>query len=344
MATSILTAQQLESFVDNLIGAGNVVGVQRKDNKFAFAPLGKAKDIVWDYDVTLLPPKKYIMPQWETLIEFKIKDKVEVEEVVEKAPLTIVGVHPYDLRAINQLDRLFEEKHPESNYLKRRAAVTIIALTPARASKWSFWNSMDCAYVTSGFDLMLTDLGGRFAVEIGTSKGEEILKKHAKSGEASKDDLKKLEEVKLSLVKMCSAERKINANTAHMHKLLQGREKAPIWEDKAKTCYSCGSCNLICPTCWCFDVREELNLDLDKGRRYRVWDGCLLEDFAKIGSGENFRKERLERFRHRFYRKWTYLYTKLSEPACVGCGRCSSVCLPDIADPVKVFNTLKEEK
>jgi len=29
--------------------------------------------------------------------------------------------------------------------------------------------------------------------------------------------------------------------------------------------------------------------------------------------------------------------------ACVGCGRCASACLPDIADPVNLFNKLKEE-
>jgi ferredoxin len=51
-------------------------------------------------------------------------------------------------------------------------------------------------------------------------------------------------------------------------------------------------------------------------------------------------EERRDRYRHRFYRKWAYLFGKLDEPACVGCGRCSSVCLPDIADPVKVFNSL----
>lgn len=68
-----------------------------------------------DYDVTLLPPKKYIMPQWETLIKFKVKPEVKVEEVSDSSPVTIIGVHPYDLKAINQLDRLFEEKNPDEN-------------------------------------------------------------------------------------------------------------------------------------------------------------------------------------------------------------------------------------
>jgi len=32
----------------------------------------------------------------------------------------------------------------------------------------------------------------------------------------------------------------------------------------------------------------------------------------------------------------------LDDLACVGCGRCAAGCLPDIADPVNMFNKLKE--
>ena len=69
----------------------------------------------------------------------------------------------------------------------------------------------------------------------------------------------------------------------------------------------------------------------------------LLEDFAAVGHGENFRGARIDRYRHRFYRKGQYLHRKYGDIACVGCGRCASACLPDIADPVDVYNTLKED-
>ena len=115
-----------------------------------------------------------------------------------------------------------------------------------------------------------------------------------------------------------------------------------LWDERADKCLSCGGCNLVCPTCYCFDVKDEVDLSLKEGRRYRVWDGCVLEDFAKVGSGENFRERRAQRYRHRFYRKGMYLYDKYGHIACVGCGRCASACLPDIADPVAVYNALKE--
>lgn len=344
MKTLTITKENLTTFVDGLVKKGGCVGVTKKEGKFAFAPLKRASDLALDYDVALLPPKKYIMPQWETLVKFNARPEVKVEEVFESPELTIIGIHPYDLKAINQLDHLFEEKHRDENYLKRRAATTIIAMTPKKASKWSFWASMDSTSVTKGYDLLLTDIGNTYAVEVGTSKGEALLKKYTTTQEANSDDMKKLESVKRNVANICSADRKIKAAVLELKTMLETRRGSKLWEEKAEKCYSCGSCNLICPTCYCFDVREDMELDLKEGRRFRVWDGCLLEDFAKIGSGENFREERRDRYRHRFYRKWSYLFGKLDEPACVGCGRCSSVCLPDIADPVKVFNTLKEEK
>jgi hypothetical protein len=88
-----------------------------------------------------------------------------------------------------------------------------------------------------------------------------------------------------------------------------------------------------------------MNLDMKGGTRTRYWDGCLLQDFASIASGENFREKRAERFRHRIFRKSNYVPALIGgEIACVGCGRCSSGCLPDIADPVKIYNQLAEEK
>jgi ferredoxin len=61
-----------------------------------------------------------------------------------------------------------------------------------------------------------------------------------------------------------------------------------------------------------------------------------------VAGDHEFRKKRLERFRHRLYRKGKYVPEKISSPimACVGCGRCVSACLPDIANPVNVYNRL----
>jgi len=58
-----------------------------------------------------------------------------------------------------------------------------------------------------------------------------------------------------------------------------------------------------------------------------------------VAGGENFRENREERLRHRFFRKYAYLYTRYGKPYCCGCGRCVRQCLVSI-DPVAVINDL----
>ncbi|MCK5000044.1 MAG: 4Fe-4S dicluster domain-containing protein, partial [Anaerohalosphaera sp.] len=96
--------------------------------------------------------------------------------------------------------------------------------------------------------------------------------------------------------------------------------------------------------CYCFDVQDLVNWNLKDGQRERSWDGCLLKDFANVAGDHNFRKNKESRFRHRLYRKGKYVPTKIGgQVACVGCGRCIGACVPDIANPVAVYNRLLED-
>jgi ferredoxin len=214
-----------------------------------------------------------------------------------------------------------------------------VGIDPLSAGKWAFWSEMGSSTVDKGFDLWLTDIGGNYLVEIGTQKGEELLKL-AKTTAAIESDIKKRDELRGKLASLCKADRKLKKPVKELYSLFKKNYDSKLWEERAKKCYSCGSCNLVCPTCYCFDVRENVDLSLTSGQRERFWDGCLLEDFAMVGHGENFREDRSARYRHRLLRKMEYMVDKIGETACVGCGRCSSVCLPDIADPVKIIRDL----
>lgn len=60
----IISKTDFDDFVNNLIkdDSLNVIGVKSRGNKYAFAPLETANELRLDYDVTLLPPKKYFFP------------------------------------------------------------------------------------------------------------------------------------------------------------------------------------------------------------------------------------------------------------------------------------------
>lgn len=125
--------------------------------------------------------------------------------------------------------------------------------------------------------------------------------------------------------------------------LLEAGMNHPVWEEKAERCYSCGSCNLVCPTCYCFNVRDEFDWDMESGRRVREWDGCMLASFAAVAGGHNFRSSKTARYRHRYLRKGLYAPRRVTnEISCVGCGRCITACTAKIANPVDVFNRLLE--
>jgi ferredoxin len=336
-----LTKTALDNFVDVLIDSHKVIGVQAKGEKFNYAPLASAKDLRLDYDVTLQSPKQFVLPPREPLMTFERGSGYT--SCNDSEPVVIVGVHPYDMIAINQMDKLFCQDNADSHYIQRRRDLTIIACDVAKASKNVFAASMGTAVVREGFDILLTDIGGAFVAEAATDKGEPLLMKADGAVDVNDDDLILRKQV-WDKNKKELAKHQLECDTAYLPKLLDKAYDHKVWEEKAKTCFSCGSCNLVCPTCYCFDVQDDVDWDLKKGRRERCWDGCLLDGFTKVAGDHEFRKARADRFRHRLYRKAKYVPEKIGgEVACVGCGRCIDACLPDIANPVAVYNTLLED-
>ena len=341
MSIKKLSKEGFSNLVDSIIKTQKVYGVQAKSDKFDYDVLTSSKDLRLDYDVTLQAPRKYFQPPVETLLTFE-KDK-GYSSVMDCEKFVLLGIHPYDVAALNQMDKIFSQDNYDTHYMARRENATIIACDVVKASKNVFASSMGTAVVKSGFDVLLTDIDNGFVVEAATEKGEQILAMAKGAADASKKDLADRELVwdknKNELNKHA-----LNFSSHYIPKLLERGYSHKIWEEKAKTCFSCGSCNQVCPTCYCFNVIDDMNWDMKSGKRERSWDGCLLEGFTLVAGEHEFRKNKAGRFRHRLYRKGKYVPSKIDgEIACVGCGRCVGACLPDIANPVKVYNSLFEE-
>ena len=342
MGIKKLTKDAFNSFVNTLISAQqNVIGVQAKGDRFVFAPLVSAQDLRLDYDVTILPPKKYVQPPVETLLAYEVPATYKSVRPDEK--LVLIGVHPYDMIAINQMDILFSQDEYDTHYMDRRKNITIIACDVVTPSKNVFASSMQTAVVKEGYDILLTDIGDGYILDAPTEKGQALLQKAVDAAEPTEQDLKKRDDIQKQNQSRLDVH-KLKCKPSELPMLLEKGYEHPVWEEKARTCYSCGSCNLVCPTCYCFDVQDDINWDLKAGKRYRAWDGCLLESFALVAGEHNFRKARDARFRHRLYRKAKYVPAKIGgQIACVGCGRCVTACVPDIANPVEVYNRLFED-
>src|SRR4030042_2361762 len=340
----IIMKEDFDTFVNSLIDdkSLNVIGVKSRRDKFTFAPLETASELRLDYDVTLLPPKKYFFPQRETLFTYDLANGFSAKGFTAEAkPAIIIGVHPYDIVALLHMDEIFAETKSDPYYFEKRKSSIIIGVNIQKMSKWCFAPFMGCATIEYGYDLMLTDLGNRYAINIGSEKGEELLEKYAKNvSNALARDTQLVGQKKREIMNQSQQKFEFPSPEIIPEMLVKSYGESGFWEKHSETCLACGSCVLVCPTCYCFDVKDNPDLTLESGERIRTWDGCLLEDFAKIASGENFRPTRPTRYRHRYFKKGKHLYDQFGFVSCVGCGRCSSNCLPDIANPVSLFNDM----
>ncbi|HOO97739.1 MAG TPA: 4Fe-4S dicluster domain-containing protein [Caldisericia bacterium] len=311
-----------------------------KGKKFTFDRITDPSQAKFNYVRTILPPKKYLMPQKEQIVSFDLgKDVPEFKETVEAPKQVIVGVHPCDLRAVSLLDKVMLSGNTDPYYKARRENTVIIGIDGV-PDEYSYETSVMDLRVTEGFDLFLTDLGDTVLVDVATPKGKEIIVKiDAKA--ANSEQLSKREKAIESIKQMYTA--KIDTPAALIPLSLEGKWDHKVWDEMGARCLSCGQCILVCPTCYCFNVTDDLDLTMKAGVRTRQWDGCQLADFAMVGHGENFRDDAGARIRHRFHRKFKYHIDSHSQTFCTGCGRCWEYCPSDI-NLVDIANTITSEE
>ena len=307
MKNSVLVIDKkgLKSLVDGLIKEMEVVGVKPRHGKYVYDKIDSSGELCLDYDVTVMPPTKYLLPAREVLLKYKSGDKLDIEPVVETSPRAIIGVHPYEINAMQLLDEVFIAANPDPNYIARRQNTIIIGVDDLNPSPNSFAPSMGTNLVEKGFDLLLTDIGTAYMVTVGSEKGAELLTKYAQVREPTGDEIAKQKQVRDEA--LAKYQLSLDVPRERLPKLLEDNYDNPYWESRSETCLSCGSCVMVCPTCFCFDVSDEVALNLKEGERFRRWDGCMLVDFAKVATGENFRHDKTSRFRHRIFRKGKYI-------------------------------------
>ncbi len=338
MSFRVISKASLKQFVQALQQDFRVVGPKSVEGQYIFADLESADNLQLDYTQTVIPPKKYLLPQREELAQFKL-DGSQLESVFDRQPVVVLGVHTCDLHAIELLDKVFSTTYVDQHYQQRRENVYLIGIECLRpCTKHSFCKSMGTLTAPDNFDLHLTDLGGdEYAVDVGTERGAALLDKYAETRPATDADYRRLNAVLAE--KWPRFSYRLDFDVSELPALMRTSYQSPYWEELGKRCLACGSCTNVCPTCYCFNVQDEVDFALSVGKRTRVWDSCQLDEFATVAGGHDFRPSRASRQRHRFMRKGVYQYDAYHLLGCVGCGRCAQACLVHIS-PVETFNAL----
>src|SRR4030066_401440 len=240
----IISKSDFDEFVNAMINDGslNVIGVKSRRDKFAFGGLESARELRLDYDVTLLPPKKYFFPQRESLFTYSLSNGFSAKNPVKTKPMVIIGVHPYDIVALLHMDEIFRETKSDPYYFEKRKSSIIIGVNIQRMSKWCFAPFMGCATIEYGYDLMLTDLGNRYAINIGSEKGEELLEKYAKNvTNALARDMQLVGQKKREIVNMSQQKFEFSSPEIIPEMLVKSYGESWFWEKHSETCLACGS-------------------------------------------------------------------------------------------------------
>lgn len=323
--------------LDSASSAYTIAALTQKEGKTLFDVVQSSQDILLDYTPTVLSPKKFFFPQEEVFLEYTADGTLTPK--IEAPPLVLFGIHPCEANAIKIMDEAFAESNGDPNYLAKRDASVIICLDCKEVcDENAFCYNVKSNYADAGYDLLLQAVNGGYAITVNTEKGKTFAETYFSPKPADPAAVEQFQQDKQKAFSQYSPFKKLDT----LPEVFEANKSHAVWKEEGDKCLSCGSCIMVCPTCYCFDVADELALNLQKGQRIRRWDACMLSGFAKVGSGENFREDKEERLKHRIYRKFDYLMTKHGQSVCVGCGRCVRACLADIS-PKKIVEALTGE-
>jgi len=337
MNFKIMPKSAFSDWVDRLIGAYRVVGPKHKHGQYVFDELGSVDGLELHYPTSVLPPKKYLVPQKEVLLNYHL-DGSHLEIASKPEPTVILGIHTCDIHALKLFDTIFSQGFTDQHYQAHRDSVILVSMECLEmCGPNAYCRDMGTASATEGFDLHMIDLGDVYAFNVGTQKGADLFKGFRQAFDAMESDVVQINQVFAK--KWEAFPYRLEFDVHEMPELLHESFNSELWDELGQKCLACGSCTQVCPTCYCFDVTDEVDLQMEEGQRIRRWDSCQIHEFAMVAGGHNFRERLALRQRHRFMRKGKYQMDAFDMVGCVGCGRCASACLAGIT-PIDVFNEL----
>jgi ferredoxin len=337
MKLKILPKEDWIAWAENLCNDYRVFGPIASSGEYVFEEINSASRLVMDYSISILPPKKVINPQKEDLLSFDLENEV-IKPIYDTQPTIVLGAHTCDLYSIFLLDSAFLRGNLDQHYSNRREntiMISIECLNPC--TEHSFCKDMGTSSPPEEFDLHLTDIGNAYAIDVGSERGEGLIRGFNAIRNAEEDEYRILNKVLLDKRQRFPFRLQIDSDA--LPSLFSLNYHSEIWDELGDRCLGCGICTIVCPTCYCFNVLDEVDFSLSSGIRYRLWDSCQLNEFALTTGGIDFRADQADRQRHRFYRKYKYQTEAHGIVGCVGCGRCSKDCIVDIS-PIEVINQL----
>ena len=323
MTPYYIEKSSLKRMIDELARKQKVIAPTKEGSGFSFKVVSSGEEACLEFTNTTISPKSVFLPQLEELFTYDIKNgRVKDAKGDGDEPVALVGARPCDSSALLILDRVMGGKYVDSYFDQNRKRTFVVGLSCSKPEPTCFCNVFNTGPIEgAGDDISLTGIGNGYIARPRTDRGKEFIKEHPDCfREATKREVELFERESDRVIESMGNQLKTEGLPERMAKAFDD----PYWQELSRRCIECGVCSFVCPTCYCFEVTEEINGN--EGKRSRGWDTCLSCSFSRMAGGLDPRPTKQDRLKHRFYHKLQYIPVTFGAISCVGCGRCVSRC------------------
>ena len=305
-----------------------LAGPAKDNDGHTFRELSRDETPDLDYKKIKMSAKALVLPESEVMFTYSLDEKKKDHHILHEMPFddtprAAVGIRPYDAKAISILRKNFDtEDYTDPYFMRRYENLTLVGLAENEPAPENFSTSCGTGpFDEAHLDILLVDAGEEYIGKVLTEKGEKFACA-AGFAEAEAEVAATVEEYKKQAESRITSH--ISFDKIKAMSVLE-LHAAPFWEDLAFGCINCGTCTYACPTCWCFDIQDEVKGT--EGVRMRNWDTCASKMYSVHSTGHDPRQQGWQRTRNRFMHKMKYYADKYEDGImCVGCGRCVTQC------------------
>lgn len=329
--------EAFSAWLDTMTASYRLQGPARSGSRTVFREVSAAAELDLEGGRTMIPPGKvFFYRARQQLLQFDLQGRTSVTAPLASAePALLVGIRPCDLHALLYLDQTFKA---DPYYRAVRQKTLLLAVNCRRPTPYCFCASLGTGpfYKSlKGCDAVLTKLAEGWLVEpreetmarLLAGDGKPVSEQHwqekAAQEQAARSNFEKSIELK------------------GLEPILRRNQEHPVWSrTAAERCLSCTNCVMVCPTCFCHEIRDRVEMDLRQAVRYRQWDACQDLAFAAVHGG-NFRQTRQARLRQFVLHKLDFT-AQYGQAGTVGCGRCIEWC-PTAIDLTEMAKEIRQD-
>ncbi len=296
----------------------DVFAPQQVENYSQYQPINPEKELILsDIHNTRFPPKAFFLPQSEVMLKFNAKLNKLEDYIPKPKPRILFGIRPCDAKAIILLDTVFcTEEYHDPYWKNKRDATIIIGMGCNDPCQTCFCTTVGGSpFNHDGLDALITEVDGALFVETFNEKANELFYSFSK---ATKEQEKHVHLIQKSTKSGMNKAFETKGLKQNLDQIFESE----YWTQISESCLGCGVCTFLCPTCFCFDIVDEIY----RNQRVRNWDTCMFRVYSQEASGHNPRPTRKERTRQRLMHKFSYWLDHVGEIGCTGCGRCVRYC------------------